>query len=86
MADEKIFITTCRMDGVTAAKAMSKSLSEFELDERTYGGMIVADTFDEAEEIAIERGYGETVKGTLHGIIPFDAPIINPYNTSDQNN
>lgn len=87
MADGKLWMTTCRMNGIEASKAMDKPLNEFALDERTYGGLIVADTELEATDIAEKRGFGETVDGQLVGIILANNTIINPASlTKDQAN
>lgn len=86
MAAGKIYTTTCRMTGDEAAKAMGKDLSEFALEERSYGGQIVADSLKEAEAIAIQRGFGEEVEGVLCGVIPYDSNIINPCDTINQLN
>ena len=86
LADGKIWITTCRMYGFQAAKAMNKPESDFEFDERAYGGQIFADDFEQAVLIANERGFGEIVEGVLCGIISYDSPMINPCNLSDHRN
>lgn len=76
MADGKIWVTSCRMNGFEASKAMNKPLTHFAIDEREYGGSIVADTFVLADKIALARGFGEKVVGTLCGLIPYDHEFI----------
>lgn len=78
MADGKLWATSCRMNGIEASKAINKPLSDFALDEREYGGIIVADSVELADKIALARGYGEKVLGSLCGVIPYEHQFINP--------
>lgn len=75
MADGKIYTTRARMDRGLAHAAMGGDIMRFAEDERTYGGQIVADSLEEAEQIAKKRGWNEEVEGVLHGIIPYEEEI-----------
>lgn len=71
----KIYMTRARMIGPQAYKAMANmglELSDFDIEERTYAGHIVANSLKDAESIALKRGFGEEVEGVLHGVVSWD--------------
>jgi len=45
-------------------------LTEFKANGRTYGGSVIATTWEKADEIAFGRGLGETVIGVLAKTVP----------------
>lgn len=75
IANKKVFITTCYLDGDTAQKATMLPRDWFADEVRRYGGMIVADNLEQAQQIAAERGWGEIIDGHLCDIIPYGASL-----------
>ena len=69
MTAGKIHSTTTWMDRGDAYKAIGGDIISYKEEPRPYAGIIVADSLQEAEDFAIKRGWGETVDGTLEGII-----------------
>lgn len=45
-------------------------LTEFKANGATYGGSVIASTWEKADEVAFGRGLGETVIGVLAKTIP----------------
>jgi hypothetical protein len=75
IASRKVFVTSCYLDGDTAQKATMLPRDWFADEIRRYGGMIVADNFEQAEAIAAKRGWGEIIEGSLCDIIPYGASL-----------
>lgn len=78
MSSGKLWTTKTRMDRAQAHAAMGGDIMRFDEEERTYGGLIYADSLEQAERVAKQRGWGEEVQGCLCGVIPYDHEMINP--------
>lgn len=73
MTAGKMYSTITWMDRGQAFKVMGGDILDYNEELRPYCGIIMADSFQEAERIAEHRGWGETIDGTLEGIVDWDA-------------
>lgn len=85
MADGKIWTTLARFDRSEAWQAMGGDPVRFADEERVYGGHIVADSYEEAQEVAKKRGWREKIEGKLLGVIPCKHEMSDPYDLPNVN-
>jgi hypothetical protein len=72
MAAGKIYTTKAWMNRSDAFEAIGGDILDYQDEPRPYLGLIIADSLQEAEEVAKRRGWGESVDGVLNEIIGWD--------------
>lgn len=77
LAEGRVFTTKARFNEFEAVKAKGEAPEgyPYKTEETSYCGTLITNKtndWDEAKEIAIKRGWNETVDGVLCDIIPWD--------------
>ncbi len=72
LTSEKLFLTSASFIGVDAQKIIGPPYpgTDYKFESSIYGGLLIAESFEDANKIAELMWWGEEVQGVLVDILP----------------